>query len=84
MGFTQSQLDRVVAVVSAAGPDAPTALRAALPGGMVTLCDASDVSCDTPWATLPGWALHLVDRSSHCWTLTTDPALATGFLLARA
>ena len=45
-------------------------------------CDASDVLED-PWRSYADIDLHLIDASSHCTVMTTDPQRASGVLLAR-
>lgn len=75
------QLDTLHALLSAGRSDGP-ALRAALPRLTVTRCDAADLD-QTPYRSYAGLDLHLVDGSGHCWQITTDPAAATGIVLAR-
>lgn len=65
-----------------AAPDGAAALRQAFPRLPVTRCDASDLDADTPYRSWPHLSLYLVDGSAHCLTLTTDPARATGVVLA--
>jgi hypothetical protein len=57
------------------------ALRARFPHLSWTRCDASDVA-EAPFRSYPGFDLHLVDRSDHCVQITSDPARATGIVLA--
>lgn len=59
------------------------ALRQALPGRAITLCDAADLTEGRPYRVVPRYEIYLVDGTAHCWQLTTDPAAATGLLLAR-
>jgi hypothetical protein len=82
MALSAAQIDRLCAVIAEAGPDAASVLRAALPPGTLTTCDARDVDTHEPAARLPGWELHLVDASNHCWALTDNPQQATGIVLA--
>jgi hypothetical protein len=56
-------------------------LRGRFPGLAVTSCDPSDVDLETPFRTWPHVALFLVNNSNHCWTLTSEPASATGLLV---
>jgi len=44
-------------------------------------CDASDV-IEAPFRTFGRFDLHLIDGSDHCVKITSDPAQATGFVLA--
>ena len=58
-------------------------LRAAWPGLHLTLCSDNDVPARLP-AVLerPGFNLYLVNGSEHCLTLTNDPEVAIGVVLA--
>ena len=57
-------------------------LRAAFPDMHFTFCQDDDVISDSPVSELPGFNLYLVDSSSHCLCLTTDPQAATGLVVA--
>ncbi|MDJ0738519.1 MAG: DUF6129 family protein [Gammaproteobacteria bacterium] len=57
-------------------------LRAAFPDLHFTFCLDDDVIADTPASELPGFNLYLVDSSSHCLSLTTDPEAASGLVVA--
>jgi hypothetical protein len=48
----------------------------------LTRCDASDVA-ETPFRAYPGFDVHLLDAADHCVQITTDPARATGIVLAK-
>lgn len=61
--------------------DLAAALRPRLPGVVVLACDAADV-LEAPWRSYPGIDLHFVDTRNHCTAMTSDPAEATGLLLA--
>jgi hypothetical protein len=37
---------------------------------------------ETPFRQYAGFDLYLVDGSSHCWSLTDNPELATGLVIA--
>lgn len=56
--------------------------RRRFPGLTFTRCAASDVDHEVPYRRYPGFDLHLVDRSNHCWRMTADPGRATGIVLA--
>jgi hypothetical protein len=60
---------------------AAASLRRRFPGMTVTRCDASDVDVETPFRTVGGVSLYLVDGSDHCWRLTTDATRATGLVV---
>lgn len=49
----------------------------------VTITNSRDDDLlDPPWRETAAFSLHLVDGTGHCWTLTDDPAQATGVVLA--
>jgi hypothetical protein len=83
MALAGALIERVAALAQAAGPEAEAVLRAALPPGALSVCDAADVDFAAPAAALTHYDLHLLDGRSHCRELTQDPDLATGFVLAR-
>jgi hypothetical protein len=65
-----------------AADHAVQALRAQFPEMSLTRCDQSDVDTDEPFREYPRFNLYLVDGADHCWHLTTDPAAATGLVVA--
>lgn len=60
-------------------------LRRRFPGLHLTLCSDDDVPARLP-AVLerPGFNLYLVNGSEHCLSLTDDPEVAIGVVLAWA
>jgi hypothetical protein len=66
-----------------AEPPAPAEFRARFPGLTLTRCDVSDVGNEPPFREYPSFNLYLVDGADHCWKLTTEPARATGIVVAR-
>ncbi len=58
-------------------------LRAAWPNLHLTLCSEDDVPARLP-AVLerPGFNLYLVNGNEHCLSLTNDPEIAIGVVLA--
>ena len=60
---------------------AVAALRGRFPHLSWTRCDASDVT-ETPFRSYARFDLHLLDSADHCVQITTDPARATGIVLA--
>ena len=70
---------------SASGGDASARadFRRRFPSLSLTRCDVSDMDAETPFRLYPGLSLFLVDASDHCWHITSDPARATGIVLAR-
>lgn len=60
-------------------------LRAAWPGLHLTLCSDNDVPARVPaMLERPGFNLYLVNGSEHCLSLTNDPDVAIGVVLAWA
>ena len=58
-------------------------LRAGWPGLHLTLCSDNDVPARLPPVLeRPGFNLYLVNGSEHCLTLTNDPEVAIGVVLA--
>ena len=58
-------------------------LRAGWPGLHLTLCSDNDVPARLPPVLeRPGFNLYLVNGSEHCLSLTNDPAVAIGVVLA--
>lgn len=47
-----------------------------------TRCDASDVT-EEPYLSGAQFDLHLMDARDHCVHVTSDPACATGIILAK-
>jgi hypothetical protein len=84
MTLSADDLVRIDATLGSA--DAASAafaeLRRLLPHLSLTRCDASDVT-ETPFRVYPQFEIHLVDTKDHCVQLTSDPARATGLVLAR-
>jgi hypothetical protein len=65
-----------------ADPEALTGFRRDFPGLSLTRCDVSDLGVEHPFRRYQRFNLYLVDASEHCWRLTTDPARATGLVVA--
>jgi hypothetical protein len=59
------------------------ALREQFPELSLTRCDQSDVDADEPFREYATFSIYLVDGADHCWRLTTDPAHATGLVVAK-
>jgi hypothetical protein len=80
-------IDDLLAAESLCAPDGDAIARAAFrrrfPNLSLTRCDASDMDAEAPFRVYPGLNLFLVDASDHCWRITSDPAQATGIVLAR-
>ncbi|MBK6744790.1 MAG: hypothetical protein IPG66_18295 [Hydrogenophilales bacterium] len=59
------------------------ALRQAWPDTHFTLCGDNDVPARLPPALeRPGFNLYLINGSEHCLSLTTDPDVAIGVVIA--
>jgi hypothetical protein len=84
MPLTAADIKEIDALLGAPEADAAAvaALKARLPRFSLTRADASDLGADTPFRQYPRFDLYLVDGRSHCWTLTSDPQLATGLVVA--
>jgi hypothetical protein len=83
MALGPRELLEIDGVLSAPDADAQVfaQLRSRFPHLSWTRCDASDVT-ESPFRTYLRFEVHLVDRSDHCVQITTDPARATGIVLA--
>jgi hypothetical protein len=83
MALGADELLAIEAVLSAPDADARVVaqLRGRFPHLSWTRCDASDVT-ESPFRSYSRFDLHLLDRSDHCVQITTDPARATGIVLA--
>lgn len=70
-------------MLAGAGAEDPfPALRQRFPKLFFTGCDALDVG-ETPFLSGAQFDVHLIDSADHCVQITTDPARATGIVLAR-
>ena len=85
MSVTADVLERLEVLLSPPEAGAPSAadLRRDFAGLSVAYCDVLDVRDEQPYRQYPRFHLYLLDGSAHCWQLTTDPARATGVMLAR-
>ncbi|WP_157271897.1 hypothetical protein [Azohydromonas aeria] len=61
---------------------AAAALRERFAPMRVIVVDAMDMRHETPAAAGARRVLYLGASDGHCWSLTTDPAQAAGFLVA--
>lgn len=84
MTITDQDLAEIEQLLSGGAVDAVLAgeFRRRFPGLSLTRCRDSDIDTEAPYRRYPGFDLHLVDRSRHCWRMTDDPACATGIVLA--
>ncbi|MGQ0682638.1 hypothetical protein [Bradyrhizobium sp.] len=83
MALGADELMEIEKMLSAAGSGegVVTELRQRFPRLSWTPCDAADMT-DEPFRTYAGFEIHLLDRSDHCVQITTDPARATGIVVA--
>lgn len=84
MALAPEQVDAIVGILNstAAGANPVPAIRAALPGLTVSRCDALDMRGEAVFQKLAGHQLFLVDTRDHCWRIVTDPAQASGVVVA--
>lgn len=82
-GATLAALADAAAALPALDEAGLARLRAAWPGLHLTLCGDDDVPARLPPVLeRPGFNLYLVNGSEHCLTLTNDPEVAIGVVLA--
>lgn len=84
MAVSPEELAEIESALSASPADARlvAALRSRFPHLSWTRCEASDVT-ETPFRTYAHIELHLLDSADHCARITSDPACATGIVLAK-
>lgn len=84
MGLSADDMS-VLSGLGNAAPDVATlaaAARARWNGLRVTVVDAVDVRGETPVLETASARVFLLGSDGHCWSMTTDPAAATGLMLA--
>ncbi len=83
MGLSAADIEEISALLGApdAGAAALTQLRARFPQLSLTRADPSDIGMEPPFRQYERFDLYLVDGSSHCWSLTGAPELATGLVV---
>ncbi|MBF0219258.1 MAG: hypothetical protein HQL49_06990 [Gammaproteobacteria bacterium] len=80
-----AQLAEIGERVAAALPDIESQLcelRQIYPGLHFTYCQDDDVVAMKPCYQHPQFNLYLVDSRQHCLTLTDDPMIASGVVVA--
>ena len=77
-------LDRIAKLTLAQGLDEDTVqgLRAAWPGMHFSYCMDDEICGVEPVRAMEGINLYLVDGREHCLSLTGNPEVATGLVLA--
>lgn len=84
MGLSADDMNALSGLGDAA-PDVAAlaaAARARWSGLRVTVVDAVDVRGETPVLETASARVFLLGSDGHCWSMTTDPAAATGLMLA--
>ncbi|MFG1430173.1 hypothetical protein V5F44_06080 [Xanthobacter sp. V2C-8] len=84
MAMSNTDLSEIEKVLTAQDLAMPvfSELRARLPKLSWTQCDASDMT-EAPFRSFAAFEIHLIDTSDHCVQITSDPARATGVILAK-
>jgi len=84
MALSVEELTEVEQVLLALAADAPVIaeMRGRYPKLSWTRCDASDV-VEAPYKSTTVYDIHLLNSSDHCSQITSDPAQATGIILAK-
>lgn len=84
MPLSEQDVERIAELAAAAtsARDAVQSVRIAFPGVTAIRVDAMDMRGEHPVRRLAGRDLFLVDARSHCWSVTADPAAATGVVIA--
>jgi hypothetical protein len=85
MALSQEQLLQIATLVGAAGSlrEAAGSVRAALPGLRAIVVDPLDVKGEQPAFSVGERRVFLVEDGGHCWSLTRDPATASGVMLVQ-
>ncbi len=84
MPITPEQIEHIDALLASASADAATAvaIRQLVSGATVTRCDPADMTDEVPFRSYCSCNLYLLDGRDHCMRVTSDPSVATGFILA--
>ena len=84
MALGDNELNEIAQVLAAPGADAElfAELRRRFQHLSWTRCDASDLA-EEPFRSYGRFDLHLLDSSDHCAQVTSDPARATGVIVAK-
>ncbi len=81
MATSERDRTRIAAFLEGGGPR-PAEFRQRFPGVPFMACGAGDMNSKEPYRRHAGFGLYLIDGSGHCVCLTTDPASATGLVVA--
>lgn len=82
--ISQATMDAIVARVESGDIDEQSmaALRVEFPGLHFTWCMDDDIGSDQALLEREGFNLYLVNGEKHCLSLTTDPSIANGVVIA--
>jgi len=80
----QATIDAIVAHVESGELDEQciTVLRSEFPGLHFTWCMDDDIGSEEAILEREGFNLYLVNGQQHCLSLTTDPSIANGVVIA--
>jgi len=80
----QSTIDAIVTRVESGSIDEQCmgALRSEFPGLHFTWCMDDDIGSEKALLEKKGFNLYLVNGEKHCLSLTTDPSIANGVVIA--
>lgn len=84
MGLTAAALKQVQTLLGRPVPTAQriTSVRKGFPALSLTRCGTSDRGVEVPLRETPEFYVYLLDTSEHCARITSDPAVATGLIVA--
>jgi hypothetical protein len=84
MALSAEELTEIEQVLSGLATDAPVVaeMKGRFPKLSWTRCDASDV-VEAPYRSSAVYDIHLLNSTDHCSQITSDPAKATGVILAK-
>ncbi|MDD5035478.1 MAG: hypothetical protein PHE55_12055 [Methylococcaceae bacterium] len=82
--MTADALREIQCLLEGEAPSAEcvASVRKAFPGLSLTRCDASDMDTETPVLETARFNVYLIDTAEHCARISTDPAKASGLILA--
>jgi hypothetical protein len=82
MAIDENEFHEIETLLASDQPHAAE-FRQRFPGLSFTPCSSSDMNGEPVYRSHPGFDLYLVDGSEHCVQYTTEPANATGIVVAR-
>ncbi|MYM62506.1 DUF6129 family protein [Pseudomaricurvus sp. HS19] len=82
--LNEARIDEIVSLVSQRGLDESCVamLRQTYDDTHFTYCMDDDMNASRPFKSCEGFNVYLVSSADHCSTLTPDPELASGLVLA--